>query len=154
MTPRLLGLSVAAALVLQGCGDSSLNPFSWFRSDPQAETVDGSIPEVTRDARPLVAQITDLAVERTPGGAIIRATALPPEQGWYNAALVSVTAAGEPEDGVLAFEFRAFPPVAPTRVSTAQSRELTAAVHVSDIVLADVREIRVRGATNARTARR
>ncbi len=154
MTPRILCLSTAAALLLTGCGDSGLNPFNWFRSDPQAETVADADVRVVTDTRPLVDQITTLVVERTPGGAIIRATALPPAQGWYDASLVSLNPDDKAENGVLAFDFRAYPPEAPTRVSTAQSRELTAAVFVSDIVLAGVRQIRVNGARNTRTARR
>lgn len=154
MTPRILCLSTAAVLLLTGCGESRLNPFNWFGSDTQSETVDDvDIPVVTDD-RPLVDQITALVIERTPGGAIIRVTALPPTQGWFDASLVSLTPEDAPADGVLVFDFRAYPPAAPTRVSTSQSRELTAAVFVSDIVLENVRQIRVNGASNARTARR
>lgn len=150
MTPRVLMLTTAAALALSGCGESRLNPFIWFRSSPQAEIL--APLEIDRtDPRPLVAEITGLAVERTPGGAIIRAAALPPQQGWHHAALV---AEGDAADGVLDYSFRAIPPDTPQRVSTVPSRELTAAVFVSEIDLAGIRTIRVLGATNARTARR
>lgn len=156
MKRRARLLTLATVLAVSGCGfsESRLNPFNWFRSGPEAKTAEPVQIVVREDTRPLVAQITNLVVERTPGGAIIRATALPPEQGWFDAGLVAEFRGDQPEDGVLAYSFRANPPQAPTRVSTVQSRELTAAVFVSDIVLASVRQIRVTGALNSRTARR
>ncbi len=146
----MFGMSVALA----GCGDSSLNPFSWFSSGPEVETLSEIEFDQVIDARPLIDTITNLTVERIPGGAIVRATGLPRSQGWQTADLVSEDSEGEPVDGVLGFTFRAIPPEETTRASTVQSREIVAAVYVSDITLARVREIRVTGASNARTARR
>ena len=156
MTRRAVILTLAMAVALSGCGlgQSRLNPFNWFRSGPQTETLDPVPLQRNRDRRPLVAQVTHLVVERTPGGAIIRAIGLPPEQGWYDAELVNEDRDGKPIDGVLTYSFRAFPPRESTRVSTVQSRELTVAVFVSDITLASTRQIRVTGALNSRTARR
>lgn len=156
MTRRAVILTLAMALAISGCGlgQSRLNPFNWFRAGPDSETPDPGILLERSDNRPLVAQIVELEVERTPGGAIIRATGLPPVQGWYDPELVSVDRDGRPVDGILAFSFRARAPLGPTRVSTAQSRELSAAVFVSDTVLASVREIRVSGQLNSRAARR
>jgi hypothetical protein len=156
MTRRGAILTLSMALALSGCGlsETRLNPFNWFRSGPDVETLDPVELTESTDTRPLVAQVTALEVERTPGGAIIRATGLPPEQGWYDAELVNEDRDGNPVNGVLLFSFRARPPLEPTRVSTVQSRELSVAVYVSDITLAATREIRVTGALNARTARR
>ena len=156
MTRRAVILTTAMALVLSGCGvgQSRLNPFNWFRSGPEVETLAAVPLKETRETRPLVAQITQLVIERTPGGAIIRATGLPPEQGWYDAELVNVDRDGKPIDGVLYFGFHARPPLEPTRVSTVQSRELTVATFVSNITLESVREIRVTGSVNSRSARR
>jgi hypothetical protein len=156
MTRRAAILTLAMAVMLSGCGfgQSRLNPFNWFGSGPEAETLDPVVLEERKDRRPLVAQVTALEVERTPGGAIIRATGLPPVQGWYGAELVNEDRDGQPIDGVLTYSFRAIPPPEPTRVSTVQSRELTVAVFVSDITLAATREIRVTGALNSRAARR
>lgn len=146
----LLWLAIAS---LSGCAtvsESRFNPFNWFG---QSETSPAPEPVVVvQDSRPLVPQITALVVERTPGGAIIRATGLPPTQGWYGAALVSAT--DGPENGVLSYSFRAIPPATVTRTSTQQSREMTAAVFVSDIILRDVRIIRVLGGQNIRSVRR
>ena len=156
MTRRAVILTTAMALVLSGCGlgQSRLNPFNWFRSGPEVETLEAVPLEDTRERRPLVAQITQLVIERTPGGAIIRATGLPPEQGWYDAELVNVDRDGQPIDGILYYGFHAQPPLERTRVSTVQSRELTAAKFVSNVTLASVREIRVTGSVNSRSARR
>ncbi|MGI9390383.1 MAG: hypothetical protein ACR2O1_10035 [Boseongicola sp.] len=100
-----------------------------------------------------MAEITALVIERMPGGAIIRATGLPPEQGWHTAELVRETES-EPVDGVLTYSLRAIPPATRNRVSTQQSRELTVARFLSDFELASVRQIRVVGARNSRVARR
>lgn len=156
MTRGAAILTLTMALVLSGCGfgQSRLNPFNWFRSGPDVETMDPVTVQERRDRRPLVAEITSLAVEHTPGGAIIRVTGLPPEQGWYDAELVNEDRDGMPVDGVLSYSFRARPPLEPTRVSTVQSRELTAAVFVSDIVLATAQQIRVTGSQNSKAARR
>ncbi|WP_413717262.1 hypothetical protein [Silicimonas sp. MF1-12-2] len=156
MTRRAAILTLAMAIALSGCGfgQSRLNPFNWFRSGPEAETLEPVFLQERQDRRPLVAQVTGLVIERTPGGAIIRATGLPPEQGWHGAELVNEDRDGNPINGVLTYSFRAVPPPEPTRVSTVQSRELTVAVFVSDITLASAREIRVTGALNSRAARR
>lgn len=151
---QVLTLGIAG-LALAGCGlgESRLNPFNWFGSDEETETVADIALPVDSDTRPLMPVISSLTIERTPGGAIIRATGLPPEQGWHDAALVSETR-GQPVDGVLTFAFRARPPRTRTRASTEQSREVIVGRFVSDITLATTREVRVIGAINGRTVRR
>lgn len=143
-------------MILAGCGirESRLNPFNWFGGGAEeAETLEPfQIVEVS-DPRPLVPQITSLTIDRTPGGAIVRVTGLPPTQGWYDVSLVRETD-GEPVEGVLSYSLRAFPPDTPTRVSTTQSRELTAARFISEITLAQVSVIQVTGSQNSRAARR
>lgn len=146
------------ALVLAGCGrirESRLNPFNWFGRS-QATTVvatDSVVPGRPGDPRVLVADVTDMEVARQPGGAIVRATGLPPTQGWWDAALVAENN-GEPVDGVLTYRFVVDQPHAATRVSTPQSREVTAAAYLSDIKLANVTQIVVLGAANSRSSRR
>ncbi|MEK6217038.1 MAG: hypothetical protein N2B03_07460, partial [Boseongicola sp.] len=122
-------------------------------SDPATETVESVDIERRTDQRPLVAEITALVIEPMPGGAIVRATGLPLEQGWHTGELIIETGE-EPGDGVLVYAFRAVPPATPTRVSTQQSRELIVARFLSDFELASVRQIRVVGARNSRVARR
>ena len=153
MTSRRWVLFALMGAGLSGCGAigrSRFNPFNWFGSEEE----ELAPLEVEEERRPLVREITSLAVERTPGGAIVRATALPPTQGWFAPELISLDPDGQPIEGVLSYSFRAVPPEAPTRQSTARSRELSAAVFITETVLNRVRVIRVTGAQNSRIARR
>lgn len=153
MTQRALLLGLAVVLGLSGCArvaESRFNPFNWFGS---AETETAAAPaELATDPRPAVAQVTSLTIEPTPTGAIVRATGLPPTQGWFAAALVPET--DEPVNGEMVYVFRAVPPEAPQRVSTVQSRELSVARSLSQQDLAATRVVRVIGAQNALVARR
>lgn len=147
---------MAFPLVLASCGisETRLNPFNWFGGSEDATSAQPLEVVELRDPRPLVAEITQLVIERTPGGAIVRVTGLPATQGWHNADLVSANPDGQPFNGVLSYSLRAEPPQTQTRVSTRQSRELTVAVFISDIALSGVRVIQVTGAQNSRIARR
>jgi hypothetical protein len=144
-------------LALAGCGglrDSKLNPLNWFgRSQPKAETltVDGSAAPI--DNRANVTQVTSLAVEAIPEGAIVRASGLPPTQGFWDAALVAEND-GYPVDGVLTYRFVVAEPPGPRRSGTPQSREVTAADYLSTIDLAQITEIVVLGSENSRSTRR
>lgn len=154
MPSRLFILVLVSILTLSACArvtDSRLNPFNWFGDDAVEETVTPTAV-VDTDPRPRVAQITDLAIERTATGAIVRATGVPRTQGWHSAALVAVSDA--PINGEMVYVFRALPPDAQQPVSTVRSRELTAARTLSVQQLAATRSVRVEGATNARTTRR
>ncbi|MDF0602375.1 hypothetical protein P1J78_16675 [Psychromarinibacter sp. C21-152] len=148
---------VIAALALVGtvaaCGtvrDSPINPLNWFGRSERVAT-DTSNPAA--DPRPLVTQIADLRLEQVPGGAIVKATGLPPRQGYYDAALLPMNS-GLPVDGVMHYQLRAFPPQEPTRAGTPQSRELVVGLFVSDQTLAGIRTIRVSAAQNALAVRR
>lgn len=152
MNRRLIVLLVALAATA-GCStiaDSRLNPFNWFGRSREVAT---SATVEPADPRPLMAQVTRLAIEQTPGGAIVRATGLPPSQGYFDGELVPVSD-GVAVDGILEYEFRAFPPPAPTRASTPQSREIVVGLFLTDQEMAGVRQIRVDAAENARAASR
>lgn len=131
--------------------NSRLNPSNWFgRPRAQATTATGvALPP--QDPRPLVEQVVSMAVEPIQGGLIVRATGLPPTQGWWNGALLA-----QPVDdkGTLAFDFRMKAPLQQTAVSTPRSREVTVAIFVSDFDLVGVRQIVVRGAQTAKSSRR
>lgn len=147
-----LATAIAMTLILGGCGfgNSRLNPFNWFGGSSETEVVaveDGQ----PVDHRLLVQQVIDMTVERNQTGAIVRATGLPPTQGYWEAELV---ARPVDENGVLVFDFRVFPPLAPQSVSTQQSREITAGVFLSNARLREIRQITVQGETNARSSRR
>lgn len=153
-TRRTMIAGLGGALFLAGCGrvrESRFNPFNWFggsREEPAPAVPVGE----RRDPRPLVDQVTSLEIEPTNTGAIVRATGLPPMQGWHSAALVRET--DEPVNGEMVYSFRAAPPDAPTRLSTPQSRELSVATRLSASSLAQISVVRVIGARNARVARR
>ena len=156
MTPRFWIIATILVVGLTGCSrinESRFNPLNWFGSG-QDETLAPLDDDAANERRPLVPEITSLVIEKTPGGAIVRVTGLPGEQGWFAPELVSLNRDGDPIDGVLTYSFRAVPPQTPTRVSTRQSRELSAAVFVPEIVLQRVRVIQVTGALNSRAARR
>lgn len=140
------------ATTLPGCArlrESRLNPLNWF--GPGRETVVTELYVRPEDPRALVAQVTLLKVEPYPGGAIVRATGLPPSQGYWEAELVA-----QPLDdsGRLVYEFRVFPPLEPAAAGTPYSRQITVAAAISNIALQGVVTIVVQGASNALSARR
>ena len=140
-------MALAGIAPLAACG-TRLNPFNWFGRGEETEIVPA---EAVVDPRPLVPQVTRLVVDPHPSGAIIRATGLPPRQGWYDGALLRVPGT---EPGVLGYQLRAYAPHYQTLVSTPASRELVVATFVNSDTLAGVREIRVSGEFNALSARR
>ncbi len=153
---RRITIGLALLLLVGGCAkvrDSRLNPFNWFQPS-QATTLEpkGGFPDRS-DGRPLVDQVLSLVIEPVPGGAILRATGLPPTQGWWKADLVAQNG-GVPQDGLLLYQFVMLPPLKTQPASAQGSREITAAVYLSTIDLAEVREIRVEAGQNARTIRR
>lgn len=153
MTARLIVWMTVLGL-LAGCAsiaESRLNPFNWFGRSQEVAAADPlAVPE---DPRPLIDQVTELVVERTPSGAIVRARGLPPTQGYWDGTLVADNR-GEPVDGVLTYRFRVIPPADPARVSTVQSREVVVGQFVSQQALAGVRQIQVVAARNSRAVRR
>lgn len=151
---RTIAALLVAAVAVTGCGrirDSKLNPFNWFGGSKEevVQVVDG----VPQDPRPLVQEVTRLEVARQPGGAIVTAAGVPPTQGWWDAALVP-EGDGAAKDGVLTYRFVVKAPLELRRTSTPQSREVTAAVYLSDIRLQDVTKIVVLGASNSRSTSR
>ncbi|WP_343078735.1 hypothetical protein [Ostreiculturibacter nitratireducens] len=150
---------LAATLILSGCGgfrDSRLNPLNWFgRSTEGPATLEPAegYAAVSGDFRVPVREIVSLEVQQVPGGALVTAEGLPATQGWWDAELVAEDN-GKPVDGVLTLRFLAAEPRAATPASTAQSRELTAGIFLSDQALEGVRQIVVAGEVNSRSSRR
>ncbi len=150
---RPLLAALTALMVLQACGgsfSSRLNPFNWFgRSAPApVVVVETATPA---DPRALVDRVLSLDIDSYPGGAIVRATGLPPSQGWWDAELV---ARPLDENGVLVYDFRVFPPVTPTPEGIQQSREIAVAANLTTRELSAITQIVVQGANDARSARR
>ncbi|WP_272006346.1 hypothetical protein [Roseovarius sp. ZX-A-9] len=168
-------LLVASCLALGACGgirDTNWNPGNWFgkskverraRSTATPEEVNPLIPE-QRDSifrrksdeeqyeGTPVHTVSDLVIERTAGGAIVRVTGIPLRQGAYDVRLKAQNK-GEPQDGVLTYELEA---VQPTNLpqGTTRSRAVNAAVFVSDQKLRDVSTVRVVGLTGALSSKR
>lgn len=158
MNRRTALLTLAALPVgLSACArlrESRLNPLNWFGGSRRRRTRSEATAAETADGRQLVREVTEMVVEQVPGGAIVRATGLPPTQGWWKAELKSDTRGRPDENGVVTYRFLVYQPLTQTRVSTPQSRELTAAVFLSDIRLEAISEIVVQGETNSRASRR
>lgn len=164
-----------SGLLVTACGfrDSRLNPFNWFGkseevavSEQDGRAVNPLLPGSTERrgmfSRPeqvyggvLIAEITDLVIERTDDGAIVRATGLAERQGPYEVRLVPKTSDGKPdENGVMAYEFRVIYPQRQTAVGSERTRRVTVAESLDSLELAKVRLFRVEAATNARESRR
>jgi len=170
---KTLPLLLAATLVVGACAsvrESRVNPFNWFggsQSQP-VEAGKNTNPLIPRSGglfsnarakndsyagRPFE-QVTDLTIERIPGGAIIRATGLAARQGIYQVQLTPQNDADEATDGVLSYRLEGVRPTRPTPVGTQPTREVIAARKVTDKQLRGVRLIRVEGQLNAQVSRR
>jgi hypothetical protein len=150
----VLTLTLCAALA--GCGDSgssNLNPFNWFGGGSEAEIT--VTPEgVPIDPRPLIDQVTNVVVERVPGGVIVRATGVPPTLGYWSADLVPADPDLRPdENGVVTLDFRALPPVTPQPAGSPSARQIVTGVFLSEQTLRGVRSIAVLAERNTRSVR-
>ena len=165
-------LLVISAGLLAGCAsvrDSRVNPFNWFgggsgpvrSAGAEAGSANPLIPErsrvslLTREApdyagRP-VEQISEVLLERRPGGAILRVTGVADRVGPFDVRLVEdETARGT---GTLAYTLAALQQAGPRSTGT-RARMVTAAVWLTDQELASVSAIRVAGRSNALETRR
>ncbi|WP_273522291.1 hypothetical protein [Rhodosalinus sediminis] len=156
---------LAAAVLLSGCAgvrDSRLNPVNWFgaaapapaAAPAEAEGGNPLIPERGAFARPeatydgaAIARVTEVALERLPGGVVLRATGVAERQGPYDVRLTPVET-GEADVRVFRFERRL--PRQSTPVGPERTRTVTAAVHLDDLELRGVRRLRVLAADTAR----
>jgi hypothetical protein len=151
---RTLSALLVLGLTLAACGgfrDSRVNPRNWFSGSSSEPTL-GPTGNTT-DNRPLVPVVSTLVIEPTSTGAIVRAEAVMPTVGWWDAELVAVNNA-RPVDGVVTYRFVAARPRQPVTVSAQGPRTLTAAATLSVIQLETIREVAVVGAENTRRARR
>ena len=144
--------ALSIVLVTAACG-SRLNPLNWFGQDEEVQVVERVLPGGVDDPRPFVAQIVSVRADRAPGGAIVNVVGLPPTQGYWEPALI-VENNGNPVDGVLTIQFRASQPFTVKPQVNQTSREITAAIFLTEQDMAGVRSITVRGVNNARSVRR
>ena len=174
---RILTTTVLiSALALGACDtiyDSVVNPVNWFgkgrSSNSAAEQSSNTNPliqeskrggrfqrkdrEVVYLGKP-IDQVTNLVIERVPGGAVIRATGLTAVQGLSLVQLPPSTEAETPINGVLTYGVEGVFPVFNESVGSTHTRTVVAARALTDQELAGVRSIRVEGASNAQTSRR
>lgn len=151
MTRPLLAL-IALSLVLAGCSgvrNSRMNPLNWFGNSTEQSQL-GPITLET-DNRALVPSVAAMSIERTSTGALVRAEAQMPGQGWWDAALIAENQ-GRPVNGVLTYRFVAAAPRGP--VPGTRPQTLVVATPVSEYLLEEITTIVVQGATNSRSARR
>jgi hypothetical protein len=175
MTQKLIAAVLGLGL-LAGCAGGtgggsagfvgSLNPFNWFGNSETVTVADAAevsgqvvLPSLApgkgyvdfTDTRPMISSLTSLSTERSPDGAIIRASGVVPALGYYDAQLVKIT----PEKpGQLLYQFRARPPEGSTAIGAARQRDITVAVFLTLQQLEGIREIKVLAAENARVTRR
>ncbi|KNG92791.1 hypothetical protein [Pseudaestuariivita atlantica] len=164
---RAISILILSAFVLSSCGavrESRLNPFNWFgRGEPveldAARESNPLIPQrsVFAARRPdksysgvPVLQVTDLRVDRKPGGALIVATGITERIGAYDTRLVLEGVEGSTR--VYALRTLYNPGI--TAVGTSLARTVTAGVRVSDDDLAGISRIRLVSASNALESRR
>lgn len=160
---RLAILALAIAGTAAGCArvsESRLNPLDGFgavRTEVAATPAQNAGPLVPADrqvvvvdGRSLLASVTDLSIDRTPSGAVVRATGIAPTQGFFNAQLVELGFDG----GTLELAFRAQPPATPHPQGTPLSRQIAAAYVLGAGEVAAMRAVRVRAAGNALVASR
>lgn len=168
---RLTTLLVISTLVLSACSgwrDSRVNPSNWFgksRSAPSPQATAAStnplLPErvgiFRRDKREvyegtLLDEVTDVVIERTSTGGIVRVTGMSRLQGAHDVRLTSEND-GKPVDGVLTFSLKALQPE-DQGIGTRAGRTVRVGRYVSSHVLERTSTIRIVADRNVRTTRR
>lgn len=159
-----------STLAVSACGTKA-NPFNWFGGSrnapapapasvgttnpliPTSSGLFGSSDEEVVYFGPLLDTVENVVVERVPGGAIIRATAVPARQGVYAVKLTHANVDETPVEGVMTFRLEGLQGPS-AGAGTPASREIVVARKLSNQELAGTRTIRVEAANNAREARR
>ena len=163
-----------STLALPGCSsirDSRINPVNWFGSDDtsaatEPEASDNPLIPVSTgifssDGRrddfyggSPIQTVTEVTLERVPGGLLIRATGVSLTQGAYDVRLTPVSEDENPQDGVLAYRLEAMKNEDIAAQGTIASRTVTVARKLTDQELGDTRIVRVSGVQNTVEARR
>jgi hypothetical protein len=163
-------LLLAASLTLAACsgwGNSRLNPGNWFGKSRELSAEDiaaGANPllpapraferKAGTDGHVPVTTVTELTIERTLTGAILRASGIAARQGAYAARLTPITTKEDAEKGILSYALEVIYPVNPRPVGSEPTRTVLVAKDLSNQDLQGVRLIRVSAAGNSRETRR
>ena len=138
------GGSLNSANSSASAGSSGNSSGGSFGSVGSAGGNDDTVVAVTRteyiDPRAFVNVIKSITSERTRGGTILRVVGEVPGQGYYNVDLVPVVSENSRE---MLFEFRAAAPRFPQPGPTTRSREIYAAIFVSELEQPGARTLRV-----------
>jgi hypothetical protein len=172
----LMTTLMISTLTLSACGfrDSRANPANWFgNSRSQPVDIDQNV-----DTNPLIPQnesaglfssfsdqtdlytgtpidqVTELVIERVPGGAVVRATGVSDYDGPFGVRLTPTSDVSDPTDGIMSYTFEAERPRDAGRTTSTRVRTVTAAVRLTDKQLARIKTIRVDAARNAQTTAR
>lgn len=142
-------LILSVTLSLAAC-DSRINPLNWFGGDrEQRVRVDADDPTRATivDSRVFISEITQLSVEQTTAGAIIRATGVAPAQGYFDAELVMI----ERTPTSVVYDFRVAQPLGN---ATSGLQEISVGTELSVGELAGIRTITVVAQNNRRSVTR
>ena len=172
---------LSVVLIAGACAtvrESRINPLNWFgssTSEPAATQTAEASPQEANPLIPrerprirlgrrnqereledgtLIANVSELVVERVPGGAIIRVEGIADRQGVHSVRLTPADPELRPEDGVLTFRLEGVTPDRARSGGPDRARRVVAAVSLTDQQLGGVRVIRIEGAQNVRTTRR
>lgn len=177
---KTLLVVLISTLSLSGCSsvrDSRVNPFNWFGGTEEVAAGDVATDEDASPgaANPLIPQrsgllqsreernqyrgtpidaITEVILERVPGGVMIRATGLAATQGIYEARLTPDNKDEAPVDGVLTYRLEVLNNPNVRAQGPAATRQVTVARTLTDQELGDTRIIRIEGVQNALETRR
>lgn len=130
-------------LILAGCSEGNLgnlNPLTWFGNDSQ--TAEASVDLVVEDARIMVPQVTNVSQFPITNGLIITASGMPNTQGFWDPVLLPLNDE-MPMDGYINYELKASAPTEEPNVGTNESRQLEAALTITEDKLENVIGIRV-----------
>ena len=165
---------LVATLVITGCTtirESNANPFNWFGG---SEPTGAVVPQDALEENPLIPTpgpvragrqerarykgtpidaVTDVTVERIPGGILLRATGLAATQGVHDARLTPESEDG-PVDGVLSFRLEALNDPENLTQGPSQTRDVIVATRLTDQDLGTTQTIRVSGVNNTLEVRR
>ncbi|TKZ20751.1 hypothetical protein FAP39_09495 [Shimia litoralis] len=159
-----LGVLLVVTMALGAC-QSRWNPVNWFGDSEEIAVPEGEInplipeksqlvtrPEAVYGGLP-VYKVTDVKIEKTAGGAIIRVAGVAAVQGVHTVKL-QPPSEGQNTKGVLVYNLLAIHPRPAPGVGTEQSREIHVAHSLTEQQLAGISTIKIVAANNARQVRR